>query len=171
MRLIKIVWSALIGGGLLMAGCQRAANPQSSLDKTPEIIREDETRKVTCSKDSRSQVLEAAGDTLTKSVQSFTIPYDQLAIPENLPKDEAKKRAVDAINQVYGGIGAVTVAGFPQENEIRVEVTIDYAAANLEQLVKHNLLSEAEVQNRYVSLQKTQDALESAGYACSAQGE
>lgn len=153
---------------LILTGCMRAENTNSSLDRAPDLSENtDQERLISCEKDGKIQEFEADGDAVVRSKQTFILPYESLSLPENLPAEEARKQAAEAVKNSYAQIGGVRVTANPQDNGIHVEVSIDYTAANPEQLAAHKLITEAEMQNRFVSADKTAKALESAGYACS----
>lgn len=160
----------ILEGLLFLAGCQRVDNPASSLKKTPDLEEDSAPVQMRCTRENRTLDYGAQGDRLVQSVQIFTLPLDALGISADLPVEVQQERALQAIDGLYAGLEGVESSAVMEEGQIRVEVSIYFDKANLEQLIAHGLMSNAEVQNRYVSLEKTRSALESAGYACTADG-
>jgi uncharacterized lipoprotein YehR (DUF1307 family) len=157
---------ALLAVSVLLAGCARADYADSPRNKAP-VLSEDTSSSVTaCAKEGSTIVLQATGDQIDTYVQEFSMARTSLELDPELDEEAVIAKALELTDSVYSGIEGVSVSARVQDDLILYTVVIDYTAANLEQLAVHGLISQAQVQNQFVSLSKTKSSLESSNYAC-----
>lgn len=164
------IWTKVIPGfaalTLMLSGCARVENENSWLDQAPQL-HEDTSSSMTCTSADTTMEFQATGDALDSSRQTIFFTYEQLGLdPSQYDADDLKVKAQEAFNSLYSTIDGVTCTCEVQDGGVQAYIDIDYSKANLEQLSAYGLIQSAEIQNRFVSMEKTQQALESSGYAC-----
>lgn len=92
--------------------------------------------------------------------------FTDLGINEDLDQNAIKEKINQSLNSMYQDLEGVQAVGEIVEDHVEITVTIDYTAADHEQLMEAGLLESGKVDSAYISLEETQESYEDSGYTC-----
>lgn len=155
---------------LLVIGCARLSDVDESFLKEteePEVEKDETPVVMKCDSETQgSLTFESKGDQIQKMTQSFSMSFADLGINEDLDQNTIKEKINQSLDSMYQDLEGVQAVGEIVEDHVEITVTIDYTAADHEQLMEAGLLESGKVDSAYISLEETQESYEDSGYTC-----
>lgn len=155
---------------LLVTGCARLSDVDESFLKEteePEVEKDETPVVMKCDSEMQgSLTFESKGDQIQKMTQSFSMSFTDLGINEDLDQNAIKEKINQSLDSMYQDLEGVQAVGEIVGDHVEITVTIDYTAADHEQLMEAGLLESGKVDSAYISLEETQESYEDSGYTC-----
>ena len=155
---------------LLVTGCARLSDVDESFLKEteePEVEKDETPVVMKCDSETQgSLTFESKEDQIQKMTQSFSMSFTDLGINEDLDQNAIKEKINQSLDSMYQDLEGVQAVGEIVEDHVEITVTIDYTAADHEQLMEAGLLESGKVDSAYISLEETQESYEDSGYTC-----
>ena len=135
---------------LLMTGCSKT-NKQTA----------------TCTYDSgdgmtSELVFSASDDVVTKSVEEIRMSYEALGATSDSDKETLRNYFIEMFSDYEG----ITIEATTGEEELLIVLTIDYTTVDYQSLVDLGMMSEDDLDQKFVDLQLSMEGLEDTGYTC-----
>lgn len=151
----------LLLSGVVISGCARIGDPINK-----QQSKEDETTSRHCASNESEYDYSAKGDEITSWRMVTMISLEDFALPEETERRELESAIRQSVQDLYKEVRGVSASCTFTETDVVVSLVVNLEAANLDDLIEFGLLQKADVVNQYVSLSRTTEALEQAGYVC-----
>ena len=152
---------------LSLCGCTRVGQGRESKQEAPEVMLQDDTIKVlTCTINHNKMIYNANGDQITTITQTIEVPKEELGLPEGVKMEDATEVITKSVTKKYEHMDGVNVHVKVDSEKAIVTLTINLPEADLDKLVEAGILDKGEMQNKYVSLKKTEETMKAHGCIC-----
>lgn len=151
---------------LALAGCQRVGQNPQTADPAAEEPTSSVKHTLLCTLDEDEYEFDAQGDKILTSKMTVVSSLESLGADEDTDKELLQEAVEQSLSASYGSMAGVEADWSLQDGHVLITLRIDYDKADLNDLIDAGLLQAGEMESQYTSLDKTQNDLEAAGFAC-----